>query len=64
MCEAGGYYYPRRALRTAETLDGRLSKAANLPFSEVGWVPLPVRYFFLTFLPEKFGCELFRHIMV
>ena len=23
-----------------------LVKAANLPFSEVGWVPLPVRYFF------------------
>ena len=32
----GGYHYPRRALRAAETLDGRLSKAANLPFSEIG----------------------------
>ena len=26
MCEAGGYYYPQRALRAAETPDGRLSK--------------------------------------
>ena len=32
----GRYHYPRRALRAAETLDGRLSKAANLPFSEIG----------------------------
>ena len=28
----GRYHYPRRALRAAETLDGRLSKAVNLPF--------------------------------
>ena len=35
-----GYYYPRRALRVLETPDGRLSKAVNLPFSEVGWSSL------------------------
>ena len=35
--DMGWYHYPRRALRVAETPDGRLSKAANLPFSEVRW---------------------------
>ena len=36
----GWYHYPRRAPHVLETLDGRLSKAANLPFSEVGWSSL------------------------
>ena len=32
MCEAGGYYYPRRALRAAETPDGHLSKRLYIHF--------------------------------
>ena len=34
--DEGGYHHSWCALRAAETPDGRLSKAANLPFSEVG----------------------------
>ena len=36
MCEAGGYYYPRRALRAAETPDGRLSKRLICRFLRSG----------------------------
>ena len=30
MCEAGGYYYPRRALRVLETPDGHFSAGFTL----------------------------------
>ena len=41
----GWYHYPRRAAYCRRSRRP-LVKAAYLPFSEVGWVPLPVRYFF------------------
>ena len=35
-CEAGGYHYPRRALRASETPDGRLSKRRTCRFLRSG----------------------------
>ena len=48
MCEAGGYYYPRRALRAAETPDGRLSKRLICRFLRSGGRSSPHDSYFLT----------------
>ena len=48
MCEAGGYYYPRRALRAAETPDGRLSKRLICRFLWSGGRSSPHDSYFLA----------------
>ena len=48
MCEAGGYYYPRRALRAAETPDGRLSKRLICRFLRSGGRSSPHDSYFLA----------------
>ena len=48
VCEAGGYYYPRRALRAAETPDGRLSKRLICRFLRSGGRSSPHDSYFLA----------------
>ena len=48
MCEAGGYYYPRRALHAAETPDGRLSKRLICRFLRSGGRSSPHDSYFLA----------------
>ena len=48
MCEAGGHYYPRRALRAAETPDGRLQKRLTCRFLRSGGRSSPHDSYFLA----------------